>query len=395
MASIFDRKNFSDRTLNVFELLGAYFTEIFYYSLYHEAEKSKASGEVKSITDGYKNALSAYNHSLKKQDVYKETIKGFQRYSTEYWVNITYVQAIQYMTDEFIPKDYQDNFTEVQRMKTLKMIVSGIIRKFIGAIVNEGFIKNIIDMRDQQGNEIIIKDKIVDCLILERDEAYHSFLLAETGQSVKNKSNKMIIDLQKEIHKLVKEKIELAQENQKQKIIMFKAHKAIQKLTEEIGNLHTKIAELEDENKQLQSRQVVREVPVYMPAKSMGSSHNVSSGTEVEPGQTKEEHDDNNEEQKYHVLNETHEKSKEIEVSNDNLDTILDNLTYEITKKETDNYEILNTEEPPVEKTKTDSPMIVPDSPTPSSVEQDSQLKTIESEDSDFFTMNNEMDSIY
>ena len=57
---ILDRNNYSKKTLDTFEILAAYFIDIYYNHLYIEGNKLKTEKNVSSITEGYKHALNAF-----------------------------------------------------------------------------------------------------------------------------------------------------------------------------------------------------------------------------------------------------------------------------------------------------------------------------------------------
>ena len=56
---ILDRSNYSSKTLETFEIISAYYVDIYYNYLYTEAKKMKISGSIASITEGYKHTLCA------------------------------------------------------------------------------------------------------------------------------------------------------------------------------------------------------------------------------------------------------------------------------------------------------------------------------------------------
>ena len=66
---ILDRQNYSPKTMENFEIMSAYYIDIFYNHLYNEAKKLKVSGSVSSITEGYKHTLNAFLKSLSNLEI--------------------------------------------------------------------------------------------------------------------------------------------------------------------------------------------------------------------------------------------------------------------------------------------------------------------------------------
>ena len=77
---ILDRSNYSQKTMENFEIMSAYYIDIFYNHLYNEAKKLKAGGTVSSITEGYKHTLNAFLKSLSNPNLYKKSLSGLHHY---------------------------------------------------------------------------------------------------------------------------------------------------------------------------------------------------------------------------------------------------------------------------------------------------------------------------
>ena len=80
MDVLYDKKNYGSKTIETYEIMAAYFVDIFYNHLYNEATKLKINGSCSSITEGYKHSLNAFIKGLNNAKLYKKYIVGIHHY---------------------------------------------------------------------------------------------------------------------------------------------------------------------------------------------------------------------------------------------------------------------------------------------------------------------------
>lgn len=231
MSRILDRNKYSHKTIENFEIVSAYYIDIFYNHLYIEAKKLKTNGKVSSITEGYKHTLNAFLKGLDNPKIYKKSILGIHNYYISIgFASISFTKCIDKLTKEFIPSDYFGSLTVTQKMGVLRMVINQSIKVFIRKIVNEHMVK-IIDYHKEADNVRILQDEFIDCLILEREGMYQRFIVENTKTNKCETVNNLLVEkMQNEIKRLIKEKYE-----QHKKIAMLK--KLIIKKNTEIENL--------------------------------------------------------------------------------------------------------------------------------------------------------------
>jgi len=210
---ILDRSNYSTKTIDNFEIISAYYVDIFYNHLYNEAKKLKISGSACSITEGYKHTLNAFIKSLDNPNLYKKSLSGMHHYFiTVGFASISYSNFIDRITADFVPKDYFNSLTFTQKIGVLRMVLSQSIKSFIKNVVDSHMSK-IIDYHKEQDNVRILQDDFIDCLIMEREGFYQRFVT----DKVINKNdtvNRLVAEkMQAEIKKLIGEKYELKRQN--------------------------------------------------------------------------------------------------------------------------------------------------------------------------------------
>lgn len=250
-SGIFDRNNYSKKTLDTFEILAAYFIDIYYNHLYIEAKKLRTNKSVNSITEGYKHALNAYMQGIENPKLYKKTLSGIHSYfETAGFGTITFSECIERITVEFIPRDYYSAVTKTQKTSLLKHVLCQSNKVFIEKMVKK-FLALIIDNRKDLDNARILQDEFIDVLILERESVYHLFIGAQTKSAKKDASPVIIDSLRKEIKKLYTEKFELKKQNTLIKKLVLKKEDEINSFRNAYSELKNNFDTVQEESNEL------------------------------------------------------------------------------------------------------------------------------------------------
>lgn len=258
---MFDRNNHSQKTIETFEIISAYYIDIFYNHLYNEAKKLHTDGSVSSVTDGYKHTLNAFLKSLASPKLYKKNIVGIHRYyNTVGFSTISFSDCIDRLVKEFIPIDYFNSLSSTQKMASLRLVLNQSIKTLIRKIVNEHMVK-IIDYHADKDNARILQDDFIECLLLERESMYQRFIVSSTKTNKNETVNRGLAErMQTEIQKLVKEKCIYKKQIEMLKTIVINNKKSENESNEIIGTLHQKIKQLEDDAaKSIRSPQLLRQ----------------------------------------------------------------------------------------------------------------------------------------
>lgn len=212
---IFDRSVYSSTTISVFQIVGAYFVDVYYNHLYTEAIKFKTEGKVASVTEGYRHStfafLTALDNKAKgyKSEHYNKLIQGINEYFI-FWTTystLTLSECIDKIVREFIPADYFASLNKEQKRNILRSVLIDSIREFTKIVIGE-FLVAIIDNHSESANVEALKEKIVDTFIMQRETMFHKFLNCRTGGRFDEKVDKTFVD------KLRNEVIRLNQQNQ-------------------------------------------------------------------------------------------------------------------------------------------------------------------------------------
>ena len=119
---IFDRNNYQKKTMDCFEVMGAYFVDIYYNHLFIEGKKLRTNKSASSITEGYKHALNAFLQGVENPKTYKKILVGIHSFFiSSGFTSISFSDCIERVTEEFIPKDYFASVSKQQKISILKI----------------------------------------------------------------------------------------------------------------------------------------------------------------------------------------------------------------------------------------------------------------------------------
>jgi hypothetical protein len=257
MNSIFDRNKYGNKTIENFEIMSAYYVDIFYNHLYIEAKKLKNNGNVSSITEGYKHSLNAFLKGLDNPKLYKKSIVGIHNYFTTIgYSSISFSNCIDRLTKEFIPSDYFNSLSVTQKMGVLRMVLNQTMKVFIRKLVDSHLIK-IIDYHKEVDNIRILQDELIDCFILEREGMYQRFISENTKINKNETVNRKISEkMQNEIKQLIIEKYKQIKIITAYKCIINNKNTEINNLKEMLGNANSHRVEQNkvDQNRVEQNR---------------------------------------------------------------------------------------------------------------------------------------------
>lgn len=217
-----NRQNYSNKTISVFEIVGAYFVDIFYNHLYLTSKKNHklypSDSRTRSLTDEYKLALDAYYTGITKdQKYYEKTIKGilesyrtFTKFST-----ISMSDFIDDLLQQYLPEEHFKVLNSNEKFFFLNKILTSVVEQFINKVSQIHMMKMIIDDHDNENNTRQWVDAIVDIQIIQREETFNMFIKLNRGKShvddridaeVVKKITEDRTKLWKQVQELLKEK---------------------------------------------------------------------------------------------------------------------------------------------------------------------------------------------
>ena len=210
-----DKKTYLPKTLSTYQVIGAYLVDIYYNHLYNEGIKFKDSGKFETITDGYRYAIYVFIQTIDvkspsyKPKYYTQLLIGINEFFTIHtsFSTLSLTDCIDKITKEFIPDDYYSSLDKDQKRNILRGVLTNVIKEFSKYIVSET-INFIIDNHSDVSNVELLKDKLVDLFIIEREAMYMKFL--DNDNITNDKMDRNIgKKLEFELKKVIKEKSQL------------------------------------------------------------------------------------------------------------------------------------------------------------------------------------------
>ena len=215
---LLDRSAYSATTMSTYELLASYVVDVYYNHLYVEAIKMKndSTNPVTSITEGYKHCvlafLSAIDNKSKtyKARHYSQLLTGINEYFATWtsFATLTLADCVSKIVVEFVPSDYFESLNKDQLRNILRMVLTSSIREF-SKVVIVNHLNGIIDNHKEPANIAVLKERMVDILIMEREGFYNKFLNQSAGKKTQTVDKNIAVKMQNEIKHLIKENKEL------------------------------------------------------------------------------------------------------------------------------------------------------------------------------------------
>ncbi len=245
---ILDKSTYPKKTLETFEMIAAYYVDLFYNHLYFEAKNLRNNKVVSSVTEGYKHTLTSFLQGIEDPKLYKKSLLAMHTFFIENgFSSITFTQCTERVIMEFIPEDYYESVVNSKKNAILRIVLTRVNKNFILKLITN-FLGMIIDQHNEPDNTRILQDEFIDLLLIEKESMYKRFVVGKAGISSNlSKKQEILESFQKEIKLLCAEKYELRKHtNMLKKIIIAKEEKLQQSLAK-INQLNDTINELKSE----------------------------------------------------------------------------------------------------------------------------------------------------
>jgi hypothetical protein len=248
-ASILDRSKYTKQTLDLFEVIGAYYTQIFYIHFYEEGKGLKINDKVYSFTEGYRQVVKHFLVEYEKHNVFKRFLNDLCEYYIECgFPHVLLTDFVHLVVREFLPADYFRGISKHQCSVIVFKIFSAVVRDFCVKILTD-YIEFIIDGRNDRDKPRIIQDEFIDMLLLERHRMFTKITNIEI-KSDRSVDMELVRRLQATVKKMIAEMQKFQVENKKLKIMLVKLNKEKVKLEEENLLKDKKNAQREEELQQ-------------------------------------------------------------------------------------------------------------------------------------------------
>ena len=204
-------QNYSPKIIDMFEILGCYFVDIYYNHIYISAKnrfKQQGPNGSESLTEEYKNSIFAYMKAIKNDKrCYLKTIQGLHTYfqNTTRFSTISLSEFIYKLVNLFVPEEHHSLMSEKDRDFFLNFIITNMTTEFGAIILQNDKLKMVIDDHTNRNNITLWTAEIVNVQILEKEKIFTHFV-----NKISQRSDKIPIEvvngLKNNFGKVLKEK---------------------------------------------------------------------------------------------------------------------------------------------------------------------------------------------
>lgn len=216
---MFNSRRYDKRTISVLEIIAAYVANLFFSHFYAEAERQKIDRKVQTVTDGYIHVVSVYLSSIKKAEHYKRSILGMHEYYqlTTRFNNISLSECVNDIVRQFVPDEFCASLDTQQKETILHNVFTNAVNNFAnevtaGEVTSSTLLMRIIDNRSDPDTKSVIKQKMMDCLLFERESMYRKFLnrIADPHKRKPGQEMKLSAHLKRDLTDMTRANMKLA-----------------------------------------------------------------------------------------------------------------------------------------------------------------------------------------
>lgn len=172
-------KKLNARTMMVFDIVGSFFVDCWYNTLYIKAFEIVKSSRGRTITDTYRYNITQYIRGINsdRQYVLKVIKMLHSYYQAAIGVNfISISEFVDKVLNEFIPDEYFKDFDTSNKDTIFHEIIVTTVVEFGKSILNKPVLERVIDDHENRDNVTELQDIIIGILAAQRDEYHMRFV---------------------------------------------------------------------------------------------------------------------------------------------------------------------------------------------------------------------------
>ena len=214
------RRDHDDRMITLYEIVGTYFVEIFYNSIYKVALRQVEDSKAHSVTEAYQNATHAYVTEIQHDsESYLKTmgmLHDYVRHHTEHSMS-NYSTFVDRVVSTLVQAEFYRSMIPKDKDEIIASAVCDLVAALAVFSTKPENLPRIIDKRsgaDRASTVTMMQDFTVTTLLSVRDRFHSKFLGRATGAK-ETVSSDLVAKLKKAIRVLAKEKATLMASNAK------------------------------------------------------------------------------------------------------------------------------------------------------------------------------------
>ena len=167
------------RFQSIVDIIGSYFTDIYFNSIHKTATKNVTAES--SVTDEYRNSTDRFIQGVKTDERhYRSVITSLHRYFSEEtkFSSISFVSFVDIIIEQFVPIEYYQLLVTQDKDEMLSSIVCDLVSNLGVFVTTHSSLKRIIDEHDTGAAVTInmIKEHAKQTMTAKKDNIRNEFL---------------------------------------------------------------------------------------------------------------------------------------------------------------------------------------------------------------------------
>lgn len=181
-----NRENYDKKVLTTFNIIGCYFTNLYYNFLHRRAKRLHEKYGRSSLTDEYKKVIRVYAEDItSRETLYKEMVLELHKYYQSTTHKTCYLDDFtNRVLEHFLPEEHLGIMTDAERNFFLSKILSNIIADFTMYVSGIDALRGVIDDHINRANTRQWLNQIIDIQMLLREKLYRDFVRKGRPQTV-------------------------------------------------------------------------------------------------------------------------------------------------------------------------------------------------------------------
>lgn len=244
-AHIVDRSQYSKQTTDLFEVIAAYYTQLFYVHFYDEGKALKINGKVESITEGYRHVVKHFLTEYDKHDIFKRFLNDLCEYYIEMgFPHVLLTDFVHLMIREFLPADYFRGLSKHQCSVITYKILRSAVRDFASKLMTD-YLGFVIDSRQDRDKPRVLQDEFIDQLLLQRHAMFSKITRIETRTERPSSFNHDLVrKMQNTIRRMLEQLQKSEAEIQRLKTLVVKLNKEKKEVEKRVAESRTRAPQL-------------------------------------------------------------------------------------------------------------------------------------------------------
>lgn len=251
----------SNKRKTAFEIIAAYFVNIYDNELYQKAKARKEAGNSPSITESYQECATCYIQAFRdrtkkpENSYYRKIIRDLLTYYQHWssYTTVTLAEFIDTIVGHLTPYEKYINMDNIAKDRLLRDSLTSVATKFTLAVIHE-HLGIIIDNRGAENRNVrALQDAFIKYFEIQRKHVFELFIEADAKPEDRRPAEGVSVAVVNKMKKLLKKTVEekcnlqnkLANHGTNTKQVIDQLKEQIKMRDMEISEKDEQIAELE------------------------------------------------------------------------------------------------------------------------------------------------------